>query len=137
MVRLAKEIADNSYFKLHAEGNYYETEIEELYKNLTETFKSKQSGGNIEIEQPELFLYPERKYYVKVKNLNPKSKESAIMVHWQLPVLTEEEKFQIELIMQMMGPPLFKYLRTDKNLGYRIGKGFPEYYRIMTQNSLQ
>ena len=122
LVKLIQEIGEEAYFKLHVEGNYYQHEIDDLYEHLTKLFNIKQTADNIEIIPPELFLYPERKYYVEVKNLNPKSKETAIMVHWQLPVLTEEEKFHLQIIMQMIGPPLYNYLRTDKNIGYRVGR---------------
>ena len=73
------------------------------------------------------------------------------MVHWQLPFLSEKEKFHLELLMEMMTSPgqvstnragqdflfyfcgpripaqVYDYLRTQKSLGYTVYNHFYNY----------
>ena len=72
------------------------------------------------VSKPTLLVYPGQKYYLKIRNLNPRDKDSAIMLHWQLPKLTDKETFYIDVIMDMMDQPAFNHLRTEKELGYFV-----------------
>ena len=114
-----------------------------LYQEINEKFriKSRQVVQKV-VPKPTLLVYPGQKYYLKIRNLNPRDKDSAIMLHWQLPQLSDEETFHLDIIMDMMDAPAFNQLRTEKELGYLVmpyhyqngekGRGGVFFY-IMTQ----
>ena len=90
--------------KFHAEGNFDIEEIDQLYNQINEKFRidrTKETRNQCQVvSKPILLVQPDAKYYLNIRNLNPRDKDSAIMLHWQLPTLTDEENFYMDIIME-------------------------------------